>query len=195
MGASITRVKPSLPEAGTILTFDQYMALIEAGYENIELSKGRLIYMSPVSEWHGDVGALITFYLIQYAQLHGGRASIETGVILSAVEKIVRGPDVMFTTKERLTPSLPTFTATVPDLAVEVVSPNDTRSEVSEKVDEYLRYGVRLVWVVEPKERKITVYSADGSVTDVKNGQVLDGGDVLPGFGVPVDQIFSVTDK
>lgn len=74
-------------------------------------------------------------------------------------------------------------------MAVEVVSPTDTCSEVEAKVESWLTHGVRSCWVVDPKNRRITIYRADGSVMRLKVGQELRD-DVLPGFAVAVDRIF-----
>lgn len=182
------------------LTLEEFYALVEAGEQDIELSKGRLVrkygeLMSPPGEDHGSIALEVGFHLKLYIQQHGGRAGVESGIILSREEATVRSPDVYFTSKERLSPSSSGFIRTIPDLAVEVVSPNDTAAEVSEKVDEYLEFGVKLIWVIYPHARKVAVYSSDGRFRTLASGQTLDGGDVLPGFSVPVDQIFSVMDR
>jgi Uma2 family endonuclease len=77
-----------------------------------------------------------------------------------------------------------------PDLAVEVVSPNDLFYDVRQKVGEYIAAGVRLVWVVNPDKREIDVYRANGTYQLVQHGDVLSGEDVLTGFSVPLAQIF-----
>ena len=78
----------------------------------------------------------------------------------------------------------------VPDLAVEVVSPNDLSEEVEEKVDEYLRAGVRLVWVVHPQRKTIRIHRADGTVQDLRQTDELSGEDVIAGFRCPVSEVF-----
>ena len=77
-----------------------------------------------------------------------------------------------------------------PDLAAEVVSPNDTYEEVDEKIEEYLRTGVRLVWVISPHNHTIRVYRANGSSHSLRENDELDGEDVLPGFRCPVRDLF-----
>jgi Uma2 family endonuclease len=77
-----------------------------------------------------------------------------------------------------------------PDLAVEVVSPNDLYCEVEEKVHQYLRAGVRLVWVVNPELRKVRIHRIDGTVADLGDGQELSGEDVVSGFRCPVAELF-----
>jgi Uma2 family endonuclease len=77
-----------------------------------------------------------------------------------------------------------------PDLAVEVVSPNDLYSEVEEKVVEYLGAGVRLVWVINPPTRTVRVHRADGTGADLGALDELDGEDVLPGFHCKIEDLF-----
>lgn len=82
--------------------------------------------------------------------------------------------------------------AIVPDFVIEIISPNDTLSDVDEKVDAYLADGVRLIWLVDPQRRKITVYSPDQeSPRIVKGDSTLSPGDLLPGFEVNVARLFA----
>jgi len=105
----------------------------------------------------------------------------------------VRKPDTSFFTAQRL-PNGPLpegHCPLPPDLAVEVVSPNGLFSEVDIKVDEWLRAGTRLVWVVIPATRKIQVHrQGTSSPTTLQAADELDGGDVLPGFHCPVSALF-----
>ena len=78
----------------------------------------------------------------------------------------------------------------VPDLVVEVVSPNDTRREVAAKARIWLRYDVRLVWVVLPQTRSVDVYRPGHAVETLSDQDTLDGLDVLPGFTCPVSAVF-----
>jgi Uma2 family endonuclease len=77
-----------------------------------------------------------------------------------------------------------------PDLAIEVVSPNDLFYDVRQKVGEYLNAGVRLVWILNPDKGEVDVYRVDGTYQLLKNGDSLDGEDVVPGFVVPLAEIF-----
>jgi Uma2 family endonuclease len=82
------------------------------------------------------------------------------------------------------------FATIPPDLAVEVVSPNDLVGELDEKIDEYLRAGVRLVWVVRPAARAVQVFRRDWSESWLWATDELSGEDVLPGFRCKVDDLF-----
>lgn len=106
----------------------------------------------------------------------------------------VRKPDVAFVRFGRLPKEEPSdaYDNLAPDLAVEVVSPNDTVLELEEKIDEYLRAGVRLVWVINPDLRTLTVYGPDRSGAKLRNGDTIDGDPVLPGFRLPLSDLFTM---
>ncbi len=104
----------------------------------------------------------------------------------------VRKPDVSFIRLERM-PQGPTsegYITIPPDLAVEVLSPNDLAYEVENKVVEYLAAGVLLVWVINPETRTIHIHRHDGSVGWLREEDELSGEDVLPGFRCPVSSLF-----
>src|SRR5207244_9383387 len=101
---------------------------------------------------------------------------------------LVRKPDVSFVRRGRL-PSgvLPKGWAKIaPDLAAEVVSPKDSYEEVEEKLGDYERAGVPLIWVISPTSRTVMVYRVDGSVGRLREADELSGEDVIPGFRCPV---------
>ena len=77
-----------------------------------------------------------------------------------------------------------------PDLAVEVVSPNDLAYETQEKVEEYLRAEVPLIWVIYPQDHVVLVYRKDGSTARLCDGDELSGEDVVPGFSCRVHDLF-----
>ncbi len=108
----------------------------------------------------------------------------------------VRRPDVAFLTQGRLPiEELARGHVTVaPDLAVEVVSPNDYVYELNKKVQEYLRAGVRLVWVIDPENRTLLVYRADRTLAEFKPEDELTGEDVIPGFRCLVGDFFKPLD-
>ena len=82
------------------------------------------------------------------------------------------------------------FAAFAPDLAVEVLSPGDRPGETLAKVADWLSGGTRLVWVIDPMRRTARIYQEDGAELAIHEGDVLDGGSVLPGFSCPLDSIF-----
>ena len=113
----------------------------------------------------------------------------------SATPNLVRKPDVSFIRWGRLPgDTLPTGNVRIaPDLAVEVVSPNDTYYEVEQKVREFLKAGVRQVWVINPPTRAVRIHRPGGSLTDLGEDQELTGADVVPGFRCRVGELFPVT--
>ena len=108
----------------------------------------------------------------------------------------VRRPDVAFIARGRLpVEELARGHVTVaPDLVVEVVSPNDYVYELNKKVQEYLRAGVRLVWVIDPENRTLLVHRADRTLAEFKPEDELTGEDVIPGFRCLVQDIFKPLD-
>ncbi|HMB02773.1 MAG TPA: Uma2 family endonuclease [Isosphaeraceae bacterium] len=106
--------------------------------------------------------------------------------------KTVRKPDVSFVRQDRLPGGqLPDGWITfAPDLAVEVIWPNDSAYEVDEKIEAYLKVGVRLVWVINPHTRTVDIHSPDGPRGRLREGDELSGEEVIPGFRCPVASIF-----
>ncbi len=105
----------------------------------------------------------------------------------------IRKPDVSFVRVGRFPDERAPdgYIQLAPDLAVEVVSPHDVHYETDQKVDEYLKAGVRLVWVVNPEVRTVLIYRLDGSIGGVREGGELDGEDVIPSFRCAVASLFA----
>jgi Uma2 family endonuclease len=117
----------------------------------------------------------------------------ETGFILATNPDTVRAPDVAFVRKERLPAGgLPLgYLPISPDLAVEVISPFETAEDIQEKVEDYLRAGTSQVWTVYRKTRSVVIHYANRSTSVLRETDNLEGGDLLPGFSVPVAKLFS----
>ena len=107
-------------------------------------------------------------------------------------------PDVMFVAAERIASyksAIPNYKerplTLVPDFVAEIVSPNDKVSEMDKKIDQYLTDGVRLIWVIDPQRRKAVVYAPDlEQPIHLAGDSVMDGGDVIPGFQIPLSKLF-----
>lgn len=112
---------------------------------------------------------------------------------MKLMKKLVRLPDVSFTNWDRVpgrrVPSEPVPNL-APDLAVEVLSEGNTREEMQRKLKEYFLSEVQLVWYIDPRTRRVQVYTSPDDVTELGEKDTLYGGDVLPGFSVPVAQLF-----
>jgi Uma2 family endonuclease len=158
--------------------------------QRLELSEGELIVMSPTGLQHGWISNRLGRLLAEFVESKGLDivTSAETGFILAP--GTVRAPDFGYISFERLPEGLTErYGPFAPDLAVEVVSPNDRADEVHRKLLDYLRFGTRLVWLVYPGTRTIAVH--DGKQASVLNEEaLLEGGEVLPGFSLPVRRIF-----
>lgn len=111
---------------------------------------------------------------------------------------LVRIPDISFISWDRFPRrqiSDEPITGLAPDLAVEVLSPGNTRKEMRRKLREYFLAGVRLVWFVDPARRIVQVYTSPEQCVTLTEDQTLDGGDVLPGLALPLKQIFARTPR
>ena len=176
------------------MTAEQLIELPDDGLRR-ELVDGELREMAPAGYRHGRVAARVARRLDEFVQARqlGGVAGAETGFRLTRQPDTVRAPDVSFVAAHRL-PSdddeLDGFLELAPDLVVEVVSPPDRATEVTEKALAWLAAGVALAWVVHPRQRLVAVYTPGGTVTHVGEGEALDGGDVLPGLRLPVADLF-----
>jgi Uma2 family endonuclease len=175
-----------------LLTAEELFKLGDIG--PCELVEGELIMMSPTSGEHGEIVALITTALSNFARPNrlGHVLAGEAGTLIKRDPDTVRGVDVMFYAAGRLdSVDRRKYLPLPPDLAIEVVSPEDRWNDVELKVTEYLDAGVRLVWVVDPHTRTVRVYKPGWEMRRLAVGDTLDGGDVLPGFTMPVGDLFA----
>ena len=161
----------------------------------LELVKGKVYEMAPAGGRHGYSAMNTGIILGGHVRANGlGRVfAAETGFILRRDPDTVRAPDVAFIAQSRLSvDEIPdSFIELVPDLVVEVVSPGDTRREVREKVEDWLRAGVRLVWVLYPITRTATEYRSMDEVVHLTENDTLNGEDVVPGFTCRVAELFA----
>ena len=164
------------------------------GYK-YELVAGRLRKMTPAGSIHGVVGMRLAVAISVHVDQHqlGVVFAADTGFKLASSPDTVRAPDVSFVSRGRIpTGGIPkAYWPGAPDLAVEVLSPTDVRSEIDERIDEYLRSGVRLVWFVNPFERRVTVHRPGKRPLVLEEHDSVDGGDVLPGFSYPLARLFA----
>lgn len=154
-------------------------------HHRYELVAGALRVSEPPGGLHGQLAARLCYRLTGFVDAHGlGVVLVESGFILHRGPDTVRGPDLSFGAADRLPAAgVPaSFVPLAPDLAVEIRSPDDRAAAVAEKVANYLDAGSRLVWLVDPAGRRVTVHRADGSTTQLGDTDWLDGEVVLPGF-------------
>jgi Uma2 family endonuclease len=160
-----------------------------------EIWEGELIEMSPSGRQHSVIAMRIGSRMQLFVEQHdlGDVSGADGGYVISRDPDTLLVPDIAYVKPGRLsTDEGEGFALIPPDLAVEVVSPSDRMSEVLEKVNIYLAAGVQMVWVVLPRQRMVSVHRLDqpNVVQQVHEGDELDGGEILPGFRLPVAEIF-----
>ncbi len=174
----------------TRMTAEELWALPED--QRGELIRGEMTPVTPVGKPHWRLVGKVIYALEHFAREHGlGDVGAEGGFILARDPDVVLAPDVSFVRAGRLSDDQAGFMPLAPDLAVEVISPSNSAPEMSRRVRLYLDAGVRLVWVVDPSQRTITAYAPDRTARMFVDGETLDGGDVLPGFRLPVGELFA----
>ena len=182
------------PAANTEITPDDLLKMPDG--ECYELVDGQLVERN-VSLRSSYIGARLSRLIGNFCEEHplGWVIGADCGYQCFADKpKLVRRPDVSFIRLGRLTEEQISqgFVRIAPDLAVEVLSPNDLAYDIDSKVEEYLRAGVRLVWVVNPETRTILIYRADGSIQGLREPDELSGEDTLPGFRCQVGALFTM---
>ena len=176
-----------------LYTADEFFEIVqlpENDEKRLELDDGEIIEMAASSPANTVIAARIGYFLNAFVIPNnlGYVTGADGGFLLS--ERRVRQPDAAFISKDRV-PKLPKHFNIAPDLAVAVVSQDE---DVFKKANEYLRAGTRLVWAVYGDEQRVYVMrlAENGSIYSTPHGvdDTLDGGDVLPGFTLPVQDIF-----
>jgi Uma2 family endonuclease len=174
-----------------LMTAEELLVLPDDGMRH-ELIDGELRTMAPPGGPHGRYAGHVAVHVGSHVLAHdlGELFGAETGFVLRRGPDTVRAPDFAFVSWQRLPDGeLPRGYVTVaPDLVVEVVSPGDSAAEVREKVDAWLGFGVRAVWVVYPGPR-MDVYLGDGQVQTYGPDDEVDGGQALPGFRMQLGEM------
>ena len=160
------------------------------------LVRGELQRMTPAGFRHGAIAANLTAPVFQHVRKHrlGIVCGAETGFVLERNPDTVLAPDLAFVRRERIPASgVPaTFWDGAPDLAVEVLSPGDSRRETAAKVSAWLSAGARVVWVADPRDASVAVHEPGRPARRLGPTDVLDGAPLLPGFQLPVGDIFAL---
>ncbi|HOU14371.1 MAG TPA: Uma2 family endonuclease [Anaerolineae bacterium] len=173
----------------------QVFAQMRYPEQRTELIKGEVAVMSPASVEHGKITMRIGARLEAYASRVGvGQVyAAETGFIIGRNPDTVRAPDVAFVRQERVADMEDTtgFGRFAPDLAVEVVSPNDSAAYLRRKVSDWLQAGAQQVWVIYPDTATVEVHLPNRRAYTLTGEDTLEGGELLPGFTCPVAEIFA----
>jgi len=180
----------AMPE---LLTAEELERLQLPG-KSTELLRGRLMVREPPGTNHGRISANLAYFLTDFARRNrlGVVFGQDTGFKIESNPDTVRGPDVAFLALARAS-GIPDrgYAALAPDLAAEVLSPEDRPGEVLAKVAQWLGAGTALVWVIDPRRGDARVYRPDGSLTIVEADGALEGEDLLPGFSCALRDVLA----
>jgi Uma2 family endonuclease len=159
----------------------------------LELVRGEVIELPAPTKRHGvvsfNLGRILGNYLFQRGK--GYATSNDAGVVLERNPDTVRGPDLAIYEDAGTFDELhPKYGENPPLLAVEILSPSDRMGQVMRKVKDYLRNGVRMVWVLDPETRNLTVHRPGRETAVIEESEELTGEDVLPDFRCRVTDIF-----
>lgn len=159
-----------------------------------ELVDGRIVPMSPTSDEHGRIEVNVATALKAFVKQRrlGQVMAGEVGIFTRRAPDRLRAADVAYISNERLARRGrgTGFLDVAPELVVEILSPSDAASELTQKLREYFASGVRLVWVVDPAARCVFAHRSLTEVREFREADQLPGGDVLPGFEVRVSELF-----
>ena len=159
-----------------------------------ELVRGEVRTMAPAGNVHGRVAVNLTVPLGKHVQENnlGLVFAAETGFKIEEDPDTVRAPDVAFVRRGRVEEvgEVKGYWPGAPDLAAEVISPNDLYTEVEEKVSGWLEAGTRIVLIVNPRNGTVSVRRSGSDIVLLDEDSVLDAGDVIPGWSPPVRDIF-----
>ncbi len=173
------------------LTAEDLWALPER--DRGELVDGEMLPVNPVTLAHGIVVGRLVARLATWAEASAfGEVGPEVGFLLRRHPDTVLAPDVSVVTRA-VAEAAPArgFAEVVPVLAAEVLSPDDSPREIERKVGIYLGAGVALVWVVDPGRRTVSVHLPGREPQVLRGDNVLEGGEVLPGFAVALAYLFA----
>ena len=181
-------------DAGAAIVTPNQFLHHPAANERTELVRGHIQVMTLASAAHGLVSGTVFHLIATHVRQHhlGACFADSTGYTLPNLLNTVRAPDASFVRHDRL----PTagvgagFLEMAPDLAVEVLSPSESRADVAAKLADYRDAGTPLVWVIDPAARTVTVISATEDDVTLGEDQVLSGGSTLPGFTCAVRGLF-----
>ena len=189
--ASVSPTDEKRPAKTGLMTGEELSASGDIG--RAELIQGNLVRMSPTGYLHGYVEVNFAAELRSFVREHGLGQVLggEVGIYTSRNPDTVRGADVVFISNQRLAQvKTRSYLDVAPELIVEVLAPDDRWSAVMDKLEEYFAIGVKAVWVADPGKMQMHVYRSLTAVQRLGVDDVLQEGEILPGFSVPVRNFF-----
>ena len=174
-----------------LMTADELLRLPEDGNRH-ELLRGVLLKKMAPGYPHGVVVALTSYALSHYSisNDYGEIATGDTGYRLERGPDTVRAPDVAWIAPGRIPVGTQGYPELAPDLAVEVKSPSNSNAEMAAKAAMWLCYGSQQSWVLNPENTTVIVHRPNVEPVTLTEDDVLEGGDLLPGFSTPVWRLF-----
>ena len=176
----------SLASIETDMTLEEFLQSDLEGYEYV---KGKLIPMAPPTMEHGEISMSLSLLLGVHIRENKLGRLYPADTDFKLGDRLVK-PDVAFVSTARLPENRRQGSPVPPDLAVEVVSPIDIQYRVTEKACAYLDAGTRLVWVIEPVAKTVTVYRSETDIKTLTIDDTLSGEEVIEGFSCEVAQLF-----
>lgn len=174
----------------TVAEFERILAQPENRERLLELINGEIVEKMPTEE-HGIIVLRIGSRMLLVVETnHLGRVGVEIRHRNPDDDYNDRLPDISFTADTTTPVVTQGAVLRFPDLAVEVKSPHDSYRQMRDKAEFYLANGVKQVWLVYPEKQIVEIYRADGEIHILTEADTLDGGDVLPGFAMPLAEIF-----
>ena len=183
---------PKEPTGEPLMTAEELLRLPRGNGKRYELIRGVLVEKMPTGDAHGDTTVLTAYFLTQYTfdSGHGVTRTGEPGFRLETEPDTVRAPDVAWITSGRIPEGTQGYPELAPDLAIEVKSPSNSNAEMGEKASMWLAYGSQQVWILNPENTTVIVRRPYSEAVVLSENDVLDGGDLLPGFSIEVWRFF-----
>jgi len=187
------QIEGRIAEEEKLITGEELLAMGSAAHLS-ELIEGRITYMSPTGFLHGSSESNHAEKLIAFVKKHQlGKVVVgEVGIYIRRNPDTVRAADVAYISKARYAQQdkAKGYLTVAPELVVEILSPDDRWSEVTQKMREYFSIGVKLIWIADPEARIVYAYRSLTEMREFKATDTLTGDDILPGFSVTVSELF-----
>ena len=177
----------------TLLTVEQFLDLPDTDDRVRELDRGHVLEMAPPSLQHSLIATRLLYAVVDFVKRSGLDLYVSQGAGFALAPDTMRVPDLFVVEKSRVSPAVAVkggWLQISPDLAVEVVSPNDSAAGLDLKIHQYLDNGASTVWVVYPQTRRVMVYRGSGIRAELSETMDLTEPDLLPGFHLTVREIF-----
>jgi len=179
------------------LTLEEYGRLpYDKDAGKLELVRGQLVRERGPAPLHGRVASRVAYYLERYHEERRIRGAImvNAAFVLAEDPATVRLPDIAYVAPEHV-PAVrysERWWRVAPDLAIEVTSPSNRWTGIQEKVRDYLEAGTRLVWVIDPPTRTVSVYGRESTASRLEGDAALTGEAVLPGLEISLRDLFDL---